>query len=122
RKEEQLADPQGTRKVKYLFLEVDGLVVSLQRQKRRRRMEEKLLTVHEGWEPRHPSSKEYELVNKRHFRTQDADFWEAASRFVYALYDVDEDTVVIINGDRARSEERRVGKEGTCKTVPERKK
>jgi len=36
RKEEQLADPQGTRKVKYLFLEVDGLVVSLQRQKRRR--------------------------------------------------------------------------------------
>ena len=108
RKEEQLADPQGTRKVKYLFLEVDGLVVSLQRQKRRR-IEEKLLTVHEGWEPRHPSSNEYELVNKRHFRTQDADFWEAASRFVYALYDVDEDTVVIINGDRAPWIRRGVG-------------
>ena len=82
-------------------LEVDGLVASLQRQKRRRRIEEKLLTVHEGWKGRHPSSQECELVNKRHFRTQDADFWEVASRYVYSLYDIDEHTVVIINGDRA---------------------
>ena len=101
RKEAQLANAEGTRKVKYVFLEVDGLVASLQRQKRRRRIEEKLLTVHEGWKGRHPSSQECELVNKRHFRTQDADFWEAASRYVYSLYDIDEHTVVIINGDRA---------------------
>jgi len=40
-------------------------------------------------------------VNKRHFRTQARDFWELASRFVYSLYDVDENTVVVINGDRA---------------------
>lgn len=101
RKEAQLANAEGTRKVKYVFLEVDGLVASLQRQKRRRRIEEKLLTVHEGWKGRHPSSQECELVNKRHFRTQDADFWEVASRYVYSLYDIDEHTVVIINGDRA---------------------
>src|SRR5690606_582338 len=62
---------------------------------------EKLLTVHEGWAPRHPASGEYVLVNKRHFRTQARDFWELASRFVYSLYDVDENTVVVINCDRA---------------------
>ena len=93
--------PAGTRKVPVLFLEVDGLIVPLQREGGQRRVEEKLLTVHEGWAPRHPASGEYVLVNKRHFRTQARDFWELASRFVYSLYDVDENTVVVINGDRA---------------------
>ena len=98
---ERLEWPAGTRKVPVLFLEVDGLIVPLQREGRQRRVEEKLLTVHEGWAPRHPASGEYVLVNKRHFRTQARDFWELASRFVYSLYDVDETTVVVINGDRA---------------------
>ena len=93
--------PAGTRKVPVLFLEVDGLIVPLQREGGQRRVEEKLLTVHEGWPPRHPASGEYVLVNKRHFRTQARDFWELASRFVYSLYDVDENTMVVINGDRA---------------------
>jgi len=93
--------PAGTRKVPVLFLEVDGLIVPLQREGGQRRVEEKLLTVHEGWAPRHPASGEYVLVNKRHFRTQARDFWELASRFVYSLYDVDENTMVVINGDRA---------------------
>jgi len=97
----QLEAPAGSRKVRVLFLEVDGLSVPLQREGRQRRVEEKLLTVHEGWAPRHPASGEYVLVNKRHFRTQARDFWELASRFVYSLYDVDENTVVVINGDRA---------------------
>ena len=80
-------DVHATRsgKVKFLFLEVDGLVASLQRTKPRRRTEEKLLTVHEGWKRRHPSSEEYVLVNKHYFRTQDKDFWEAASRFPFLL-------------------------------------
>ena len=96
-----LEAPAGTRKVKVLFLEVDTLRVPLQREGRRRRVEEKLLTVHEGWAPRHPASGEHVLVNKAHFRTQARDFWDLASRFVYSRYDVDEDTVVVINGDRA---------------------
>src|SRR5690606_22002256 len=97
-----LEAPAGSRKVRVLFLEVDGLSVPLQREGRQRRVEEKLLTVHEGWAPRHPASGEYVLVNKRHFRTQARDFWELASRFVYSLYDdVDENTMVVINGDRA---------------------
>jgi len=99
--EERLKDPAGTRKVRVLFLEVDGLNVHLQRSGTRRWVEEKLLTVHEGWRRRHPASDEYELVNKRYFRTQDKDFWEAASRFVYSEYDIDAETVVVINGDRA---------------------
>jgi len=98
---ERLEWPAGTRKVPVLFLEVDGLIVPLQREGGQRRVEEKLLTVHEGWAPRHPASGEYVLVNKRHFRTQARDFWELASRFVYSLYDVDENTMVVINGDRA---------------------
>jgi len=93
--------PAGTRKVPVLFLEVDGLIVPLQREGGQRRVEEKLLTVHEGWQRRHPASDEYVLVNKRHFRTQSKDFWELGSRFVYSLYDVDENTMVVINGDRA---------------------
>lgn len=100
-KAEHLHNPEGTRKAKLLFLEVDGLMASLQREKKHRRVEEKLLTVHEGWQPRHPASKEYRLVHKRHFRTQEKEFWEAASRFVYSIYDLDPETVVVINGDRA---------------------
>src|SRR5690606_4731614 len=98
---ERLERPAGTRKVSVLFLEVDGLNVPFQREGGQRRVEEKLLTVHEGWQRRHPASDEYVLANKRHFRTQAKDFWELESRFVYLLYDVDDDTVVVINGDRA---------------------
>lgn len=99
----RLETPEGTRKLPILFLEVDGLGVPLQRSDGAKRVEEKLLTVHEGWRRRYPGSDsdEYELVNKRHYRTQARDFWDPASRFVYSLYDIDEDTVVVINGDRA---------------------
>jgi hypothetical protein len=53
------------------------------------------------WRRRHPASDEYELVNKRHFRTQNKDFWESTSRFVYSEYDINEETVVVITGDCA---------------------
>src|SRR5690606_7610304 len=97
----QLEAPAGSRKVRVLFLEVDGVSVPLQREGRQRRVEEQLLTVHEGLAPRHSASGEYVLVNKRQFRTRERDLWKLASRFVYSLYDVDENTVVVINGDRA---------------------
>lgn len=94
-------DPQGRRKADVLVLETDGMMVSLQQEKRRN-VEEKVVTSHEGWKPRYPGSDSFALQNVRQFRTQEAeDFWEEASRWVYSHYDVDEDTLVLINGDRA---------------------
>lgn len=98
--EESLEEPQGGRKVRILFAEVDGLGIPLQRANKRS-LEEKVLTLHEGWEPRYPKSKEYRLVGLKQFRTNAEDFWEQASRFAYSHYDIDENTIVIINGDRA---------------------
>lgn len=94
-------DPQGRRKVNVLFLEADGMWVPLQRSDRRR-LEEKVLVTHEGWEPRYSGSKDYRLKNVRQYRTHNGgDFWEEASRWVYTHYDLDDDTIVVINGDRA---------------------
>lgn len=94
-------DPQGQRKVPVLFLETDGMMVSLQRDKRRN-LEEKVMTTHEGWEPRYKGSKEWRLKKVDQFRSQNGpEFWEQASRYVYTRYDIDADTLVVINGDRA---------------------
>lgn len=98
---EQRAEPQGNRKVRVLFVEADGMSVPLQKSKKRR-VEEKIVTFHEGWQPRYAGSKDYKLKCLRQFRSHQAeDFWEEASRAVYSHYDVDENTVVVINGDRA---------------------
>jgi hypothetical protein len=46
-----------------------------------------------------PSSKEYELVHKTYYLDLDSkDFWEKASRHLYSRYDIDENTMVVING------------------------
>ncbi|MGI6610707.1 MAG: UPF0236 family transposase-like protein [Limnochordia bacterium] len=52
----ELADPCGKGRVPVLFLEVDGLWVHLQQQQRKS-TEEKMLTVHEGWQPRYSEGK-----------------------------------------------------------------
>src|SRR5690606_24809041 len=92
--------PEGTQRVKVLWIEADGGYIRLQRSKRRR-VEKKLAVSHEGWRRRHPRSSEYELVNPRVFCAADAeDFWEEASRDLMRTYDLDR-TVVVINGDRA---------------------
>jgi hypothetical protein len=99
--EEKLRNPQGKRKADLIFVEADGLHVSLQNEKRRS-IEEFSATIHEGWEPRTPGSKDFKLVNPNLYRTQQgADFWEQASRYIYSIYDIDDDTTVVINGDRA---------------------
>lgn len=100
--EQKLRDsPAGTRCVPVLFLEVDGWWVSLQREKKPSQ-EVCALISHEGWRPRHPRSREYELVNRLHFTWEQGagEFWEEASRYLAGHYDL-ENTVVIINGDRA---------------------
>lgn len=94
-------DPEGTRRVSVLIIEVDGWWVSLQREKTPSREVRNLLS-HEGWRLRHPQSQEYELVNCLHFTWEKGarNFWEEASRYVAAHYDL-ENTLVVINGDRA---------------------
>lgn len=93
--------PEGRKRLKVLWIEADGGNIPLQRS-RRRRVEEKLVVSHEGWRRRHPGSEEYMLVNPRVFASTDEgeDFWDAASRELLTHYDLDE-TVVVINGDRA---------------------
>jgi len=95
-------EPDGKRRVPVLFVEADGYWVSMQKQKSR---EVWMMVSHEGWQPRSPGSEEYELVKKSHYLEADGkseDFWDNASRHLYGLYDIDENTLVVINGDRAR--------------------
>jgi hypothetical protein len=90
------------KKVDALFLEVDGLFVPKQQSTRKNR-EVKIGIAHEGWDKRHPSSEEYELVNKSYWKTLEngETFWESFSRYLYTKYDITEDTHVVINGDGA---------------------
>lgn len=97
---ESLEEPKGRRKVRILFIEADGLNIPLQCAGKSR-IEEKVFTLHEGWEPRYSGSSEYRLIGLKQFRTNGDDFWEEASRFAYSHYDIDEETIVVINGDRA---------------------
>ena len=54
-------------------------------------------------------SREHGLVGKTHYLDLDSkDFWEKASRHLYSRYDIDENTVVVINGDRATGFEKGV--------------
>ncbi|WP_151698194.1 ISLre2 family transposase, partial [Weizmannia acidilactici] len=90
------------KKVKALFLEVDGINPSLQGMAQKTH-EVKVGMVHEGWEKRHPKSKNYQLVNKSFYISlgDGEEFWEAFSRELYAQYDINEETPIIINGDGA---------------------
>lgn len=95
-------DEDKREEVDSLFLEVDGIHTSLQNDKKGSR-EVKVGIVHEGWEKRHPRSKDYELVNKTYYHTIEngESFWEGFSRQLYEQYDIDEKTPIIINGDGA---------------------
>jgi len=91
----------GTRKVPVLFIEADGYWLSMQKSKKRSQ-EMRMMVAHEGWEARTPSSKEHDLVRKTHYLDLESkDFWERASRHLYSRYDIDENVMVVINGDRA---------------------
>ena len=97
----KMREGEGERRVPVLFVEVDGLNVRLQGESRKR-VEAKVMVTHEGWRPRHPGSKEYELVNPKFFVAHDGeDFWEEASAHVMRNYKIDKDVTVVINGDRA---------------------
>jgi hypothetical protein len=99
--EKKREEANGTRRVPVLFVEADGYWCSMQEGKKKSR-EMRMMVAHEGWEARTPSSREHGLVGKTHYLDLDSkDFWEKASRHLYSRYDIDENTVVVINGDRA---------------------
>jgi hypothetical protein len=91
--------PEATRRsVRLLFVEVDGLYTSLQRQ-RQRGMENRIAVVHEGWEQ---EGGRVRLRSKRHYlHTRKGDFWEGFGDFLVRHYDMDENTWLVVNGDGA---------------------
>jgi AcrR family transcriptional regulator len=92
---------EGKRWVPLLLVEADGYWVSMQRDQKSRR-EVRVMVAHEGWRPRTPGSSEFELVERTYYGDLSGqDFWEEASRQLYSRYDIDERTLVVINGDRA---------------------
>lgn len=105
-------EAEEKRRVRLLFLEVDGFWPSLQRprkgnrkdNRRRQRVgkrEVRLAVSHEGWEPRSPGSAELRLKERRDFTYQGGgDFWEEVVTWIEQEYDL-ADTWVVINGDRA---------------------
>jgi hypothetical protein len=89
------------KRVGLLFLEVDALHVSLQRDKKRT-VPEYVCTIHGGWKPRTPGSKDYKLKKIVQIRAQTSnDLWERVSSYLYSHYEIKKDTVIVINGDRA---------------------
>lgn len=86
------------RKVKRLFIELDGFWPALQRSGKR---EEKIAVVHEGWRQKRPGSDDYELINRQDIVDGgQGDFTEVLSAYLHEHYDLT-DAIVVINGDRA---------------------
>ena len=82
-----------------LFVEVDGLYIKRQ-DKNKRGREEKIASVHQGWEV---NGKRVSLVNKRHFHHRDKKpFWESFEQFLIDTYNYDPTRHrIVINGDGA---------------------
>jgi len=92
---------RGKRKFQSFFIEADGCFLHMQKRDERNQ-ELKMILAHEEWENRTPGSKEYELLNKTYYASFELEeFWDEASRHLYCKYDIDDDTIVVINGDRA---------------------
>ena len=84
--------------VRVLFVEADGLHVSLQRS-RRKSVEHRMAVVHEGWER---EGQRVRLKRKRHYiHTGSGEFWEGFGDFLLRYYDMDEQTWLVVNGDGA---------------------
>lgn len=94
-------EPKGAKKkVRILFIEVDGLVVPLQRSKQDR-MEIKAGVIYEGWIEK---GKRRQLKDPRFIMGifPDAEkFWEALYVEITKHYELDEETILVVNGDGA---------------------
>lgn len=92
--------PRGDRKAKRLILEADGVVVSLQREKKRRR-EMKLAFSYEGWEP--AGKDRFRTTNKTiHSGFSPTDeFWWDFSLSLAGRYDLASVEEFVLGGDGA---------------------
>lgn len=89
---------------KFIFIELDGIHCRMQRNRRARRrgIEVRLMYIHEGWEEC--------LNNKRRFKPRklrirswypDDDCFDELVAWLYEHYNMDDNTIVVIGGDRA---------------------
>ena len=107
-KENEIVKAEGTRKVKTLFIEVDGFFAKQQKNKKKKRKnrnkEAKMAVVHEGWVPRHNGKhSDYQLLNAMRIASlkEAEEFWEYVRGIIASKYaDVDE-ILIVINGDGA---------------------
>lgn len=98
----------GEREVPVLFEEADGVHLSLQRKKGAKRKggskEMKIGVAYEGWEKRHPKSKQYRTVEKLAYAgfMNSQEFHRLREAMVGKKYNLDEVKVRVLNGDGAR--------------------
>lgn len=103
---ETAAQPQepASHKPKFVFLEVDGIHCHLQRRGRKgkKNAEVRVMYVHEGWEE-HPDRKDRFTAKNlyiRHWRPDKDDLEDLAGELCNR-YGIDNNTVVVVCGDRA---------------------
>ena len=111
-KEEKLVDAyktnklSGSKEVKVLFEEADGVYLAMQgksRSKRKGKKELKIGIAYEGWKQRYPGSKEYKTVEKIAYAgyISTGEFSDLRDAYVAEKYNTDEIKYRILNGDGA---------------------
>lgn len=95
-------DVHDLKQAKVIFLEIDGVHASLQREKTSSK-EVKVATMHEGWEPESPGSDRYRLKNKRYTYTTKSSqvFWDQVNELIENHYEITPETWIVYNGDAA---------------------
>ena len=95
-------EDEERKEVDHLFMEVDGVHVSLQREEKDKG-EIKIGICYEGWEKKHPMSDEYLVKDKRVFGGVFASdvFWQEATTHLYENYRFTSQTITLLNGDAA---------------------
>ena len=103
-------EPAGKKeKVPILFIEADGVHVNSQ-ETNNRSMEIKLGAVHEGWEE-NGNKKNRRLKNLRVFMSLNKGgdaFWEEFMVQLLKHYEINENVVIVVNGDGAEWIQRKV--------------
>lgn len=106
--ENEIITVEGQRRVKTLFIEVDGFGAYIQKNeklgRKNGRREAKMAVIHEGWAPRSNGKEpDYKLVRPQHISNlkKSEDFWECVRGYLSAHYKNIDETLIVINGDGA---------------------
>ena len=88
--------------IEHLFVEADGIHIHLQNEEKNKG-ELKLGISYEGWEKRHPMSKEYKLSQKIYYGGvfESDRFWEQTTADMYEYFKFSKDSISVLNGDGA---------------------